>query len=69
MTSLTTKISVVAVAAGLLWIVPSIGTQGMGTLGQRFSHPDDGLITGASMAEERAALQRVDERVSAALGR
>ena len=36
-------LSVLALAA-LFWIVPSIGTQGIGTLGQRASHADRTLV-------------------------
>ena len=54
----------VAVAA-VLWIVPSIGTQGMGTIGQRFSHPDLALTGDAGAASLRAA----DRAVETALAR
>ena len=67
MAGLTTKAALTAAVTAALWVVPSIGTQGMGTLGQRFSHPDDSLVAGVSNDTERTVLQRVDARVMAAL--
>ena len=60
----------VAVLAATLWVVPSIGSQGMGTIGERYIHADRGLIGDVSGAEPaRLALQRADAAVEAALGR
>lgn len=54
----------------VLWVVPSIGTQGTGTIGQRFSHVDRALIeTGAETAALRPALIAADAQVEAALTR
>lgn len=57
--------------AAVLWVVPSIGTQGMGTIGQRFSHPDAALADGRSEAGTttavRATLQHADAVVESAL--
>lgn len=56
--------------AAVLWVVPSIGTQGMGTIGQRFSHADRALIeTGTEPAVLRPALLAADAQVEAALTR
>ncbi len=38
------SIALLAGVTVVLWIVPSIGTQGMGTIGARFNHPDAMLI-------------------------
>lgn len=66
-------LSVLGLAA-VLWVVPSIGTQGMGTIGQRFSHADRTLVeaqvpTPADPARTAAALRRADAQVEAALAR
>ena len=62
--------------AAVLWVVPSIGTQGMGTIGQRFSHadrtlleyPDDANVGDAvQVAEVRRTLRRADVEVEQAL--
>lgn len=55
--------------AAVLWVVPSIGTQGMGTIGQRFAHADRGLATDRSNAATRLALSRADTAVETALVR
>lgn len=58
--------------ATVLWVVPSIGTQGMGTIGQRFSHPDAALADGrtgdGTSPKVRATLQHADAAVESALG-
>lgn len=58
--------------AAVLWVVPSLGTQGMGTIGQRFSHPDAALADGRAQSGTtpavRATLQRADVAVESALG-
>ncbi|WP_426164954.1 hypothetical protein [Sandarakinorhabdus sp. DWP1-3-1] len=38
------KIAVTAFLATALWIVPSVGTRGQGTLGDRFVHADRGIV-------------------------
>lgn len=54
----------------VLWIVPSIGTQGMGTIGQRVAHPDAGLIdtVAADRTAARAELAHADMIAEIALG-
>ena len=59
--------------AVVLWIVPSVGTQGMGTIGQRFTHPDNVLIdahadTDAERTAARLTLQTADAATETALG-
>ena len=58
--------------AAILWIVPTVGTQGMGTIGQRFSHPDAALADGrsrdATSPMVRATLLQADKKVEVALG-
>jgi len=56
--------------AAVLWVVPSIGTQGMGTIGQRFSHADRALVEDSvSGARLRYLLRAADAEVEAALAR
>ena len=56
--------------AAVLWVVPSIGTQGMGTIGQRFSHADRALVEASVGGNAlRPALRAADARVEAALAR
>lgn len=62
MTSRVFQFGATAVLALALWVVPSVGTRGQGTLGDRFSHPDRGLIA-ADAAADRAALVRADAAV------
>ena len=54
----------------VMWVVPSVGTQGMGTIGQRFNHPDAALFDDQPGAREaaRTALRRADAVTEAALG-
>ena len=64
---------VIAGLALVLWVVPSVGTQGMGTIGQRFGHPDSILVdgptpTGRSRGITRDTLQAADAAIEAALG-
>lgn len=58
------------VSAGLLaialWVVPSVGTRGQGTLGDRFSHPDRGLVA-ADVAADRRTLLRADAAAASAV--
>lgn len=61
------------VAATVLWIVPSVGTQGMGTIGQGFMHPDSFLLdpdaeTTTARASVRDRLESADAAAEAALG-
>ncbi|TRW14158.1 hypothetical protein [Glacieibacterium frigidum] len=56
--------------AAVLWVVPSIGTQGMGTIGQRFAHADRALVeANADAAALRPTLLSADAQVEAALAR
>lgn len=41
-----------------LWVVPSAGSRGQGTIGDRFSHADRGIV--GSDAEARRVLARAD---------
>ena len=57
-----------------LWIVPSVGTRGQGTLGDRFVHADRAVVTAAAEpaaaepdAAARAALARADAVVAKAV--
>ncbi len=63
----------IAALAAVMWIVPSVGTQGMGTIGQRFVHPDSVLVdpdagTDAARQSARAVLQSADAATETALG-
>ena len=56
--------------AAVLWVVPSIGSRGMGTTGEPFAHADRSLVeAGVSRDEVRARLRDADARVEAALAR
>lgn len=61
------RIATAAAVAGGLWVVPSVGTQGQGTLGDRFSHTDRALVGGNSVG--RAALIAGDDVVASAVER
>lgn len=56
-------------AALALWIVPSVGTRGQGTLGDRFVHADRAVVNAAAEpdAAARAALARADAVVAKAV--
>lgn len=56
----------IAVIAAALWVVPSLGTQGMGTIGKRFSHPDRDLVETAAQPAQ-PLLQRADTVVEASV--
>ncbi len=58
------KITATAVLAAALWVVPSVGTRGQGTLGDRFTHPDRGIF--GEDARSRELLARTDAIVAAA---
>jgi hypothetical protein len=66
MTSRVFQIAATAVLALALWVVPSVGTRGQGTLGDRFSHPDQALVVGPGVAG-RDVLTRADALVEAAV--
>ncbi len=54
-----------AMLTAALWIVPSVGTKGMGTLNQRVVHPDARLVDDGSAS--RGTLARLDSLVEGAL--
>ncbi len=56
-------LAVVALAA-ILWVVPSIGSQGLGTIGEPFGHADRSLVENALSPDGvRDELRRADARV------
>ena len=59
------KVIATASLAATLWVVPSVGTQGQGTLGDRFVHADHGLVR--DDAAGRRLLVRADHQVVAAV--
>ena len=59
------RIASVAALAAALWVVPSVGTRGQGTLGDRFVHADRAIV--ADTAEGRAVLARADAQVAVAI--
>lgn len=58
--------------AATLWVMPSVGTQGMGTIGARVTHPDRSLVDAPRQtdhgARQHVLLERADATVEAALG-
>jgi len=64
--TIRSKILLVA-TTGFLWVVPSIGTQGMETVGQRVTHPDASLFDRDDSSAGRA-LAAADHGVEASLG-
>nr|WP_295660886.1 hypothetical protein [Polymorphobacter sp.] len=63
----------IAGLAAVMWIVPSVGTHGMGTIGQGFIHPDSLLVdpsaeTDSARRSSRFALQAADAATETALG-
>ena len=69
MTARAISYGMTAVLAAALWIVPSVGTRGQGTLGDRFAHPDRAVMTAAEDpdAATRAVLSRADALVARAV--
>lgn len=68
----TTKVMATLAMASALWVVPSLGTQGMGTIRERFSHVDRDLIETDGEISDVAtqhALQVADRAVEAAVVR
>ena len=65
MTRLPARSILFGATTAVLWIVPSIGTQGMGTIGARLVHPDAALLdtVPAQRAATRATLMRADRDV------
>ena len=65
MTSRAYQLTAMVALAAVLWIVPSNGTRGQGTLGDRFTHADQRLL--GDNAADRAALRRADTAVNKAI--
>lgn len=65
MSVLSSKVLLVTGLAVLLWVVPSVGTQGHGSRGETFTHVDRAVIgQGAGAA---ATLRAADQVVTAAV--
>ena len=64
--TLRLRIALPALTA-LLWFVPSVGTQGMGTIGQRVVHPDAALVDPVPTDPGARELASADARVEAAI--
>lgn len=60
-----------AAAALALWVVPSVGTRGQGTLGDRFAHTDSSVMSAAAEPDSatRLALARADAEVARAIAK
>ena len=58
------------VTTAVLWVVPSIGTQGMGTVGQQIVHPDAPLFDAdpARRPAARVLLTHADDVAETTLG-
>ena len=68
MTQRVLPFAIVAGLAAVLWVVPSIVSQGMVAVGERFSHADRALAEpGQGPDEARIQLRHADARVEAAL--
>lgn len=60
----------IAALALIMWVVPSIGSQGLGTIGESYGHVDRTLVeAGAVPGVVRTALRDADRRVEAVLTR
>lgn len=64
MTERMSRIGAAAALAAALWVVPSVGTRGQGTLDDRFVHPDRTIVAGD---DADVALARADRAVAAAV--
>jgi len=68
------KLVVITAFSLALWVMPSVGTQGMGTIGQRFTHPDRYFFDSTKNNDDagrrgtRYVLQDADRSVETALG-
>ena len=61
----------VSILAALLWVVPSLGTQGMATVGRRAIHTDAMILARGAVtppAGSQAVLERSDRFIETALG-
>lgn len=65
MTLRTIRMAATAMLAAMLWVVPSVGTQGQGTIGDRFVHADKGIVQ--DNAQGRALLTRADHAIARAV--
>ncbi len=59
------KIAAVLGMTVLLWLVPSAGSRGQSTLGDRFSHVDETVF--GSAADARLSLARADRSAATAV--
>ncbi len=59
------RIAISASLALALWVMPSVGTRGQGTIGDRFSHADRSLVS--DNAAGHALLKRADTQVALAI--
>jgi hypothetical protein len=60
-----TKFLAVTALVAAFWAVPSVGTRGQGTLGDRFVHADRSLVGESPAARE--SLRRADQAVARAV--
>lgn len=60
-----TKVAAVAGLVAAFWVMPSVGTRGQGTLGDRFVHVDRMLV--GNTAEDRQTLLQADQIATAAV--
>ena len=72
--NLPIKTAGVATLALAMWVIPSFGTQGIGTIGHRSAHPDRWLLAPTAAAatarhDADAALRAVDLAVRTAMPR
>ena len=64
----TTRFGLIAGCTAALWVFPSFGTQGMGTLKQAYGHIDRHLfVTPVNERRTELLLRNVDRRVDAAV--
>lgn len=56
------KVAITACLATTLWMMPSVGTRGQGTLGDRFTHADRRLVD--DTVAGRAVLRRADDQLA-----
>ncbi|MBC7522560.1 MAG: hypothetical protein H7268_15885 [Sandarakinorhabdus sp.] len=61
------SLTATAVLALVLWVVPSVGTLGQGTIGDRFAHVDRTLVS--DDVAGRTALARADRATAAVVAR
>lgn len=62
------KMITLAVLSSALWVVPSFGTQGMGTIRQGYRHPDRTLAeVGLATSDAQSLLEHADRRVTDAV--